>query len=232
MTTVNGIKPLANAAPARAAERPRVPELPRAHPRLESSGRREVPALAPHARGDRHDHACDESVAAAGLGARRASALALLALHGAARAADAEPALADLTTPTSTVEVGVADVSAASSKAGEYNGVRRARGSSRIGNFDLRGGGAYDSDDATRWRLKGTDLGLETRNLTAETGEQGRFRLDLRLRRAAAQSLRQLSDAVHRRRHQHPDAAGELAGAAGAAGQRAARPTRAACRRR
>ena len=105
------------------------------------------------------------------------SALALLALHGLARAADAEPSLADLTTPTNVVEVGAADVSSASAKASEYNGVR-GKGIYAIGNVDLRGGGAYDSADATRWRLKGTDLGLEKRNIIFETGEQGRYRLD------------------------------------------------------
>ncbi len=106
------------------------------------------------------------------------SALAVLALHGAARAADAEPALADLTTPTNTVEVGAADVSAASAKASEYNGVR-GKGIFAIGNIDLRGGGAYDSADATRWRLKATDLGLEKRNIAIENGEQGLYRIDV-----------------------------------------------------
>lgn len=105
------------------------------------------------------------------------SALAVLALHGAAWAADAEPALAELTTPTNTIEVGVADVSAASAKASEYNGVR-GKGLYAIGGVDLRGGGAYDSADATRWRLKASDLGLEKRNIAFEAGEQGRYRLD------------------------------------------------------
>ena len=106
------------------------------------------------------------------------SALAVLALQGLARAADAEPTVADLTTPTNTVEVGAADVSAASAKASEYNGVR-GKGLYGIGNFDLRGGGAYDSADTMRWRLKASDLGLEKRNVTLEAGEQGQYRIDL-----------------------------------------------------
>ena len=53
----------------------------------------------------------------------------------------------------------------------------RTRALFGIGNLDLRGGGAYDSDSALRWRIKGTDLGLETRSLTAEVGVQGKFRV-------------------------------------------------------
>ena len=105
------------------------------------------------------------------------SALAALALQGQAFAADDNPSVADLTTPTSSVEVGAEVVSSASAKASEYNGVR-GKGIFAIGNFDLRGGSAYDSGGATRWRLKGTDLGLERRNLQFETGDQGKYRLD------------------------------------------------------
>ena len=44
-TTVNGLQPLGKPEPARADQRARLPELPRAHPRLEPSGRRQVPAV-------------------------------------------------------------------------------------------------------------------------------------------------------------------------------------------
>lgn len=83
----------------------------------------------------------------------------------------------ELTKPTSTVELGVGAVSEGSFKYGEYNGLEK-KGGYAIGNVDLRGGAAYDSNSAQRWRIKGTDLGLETRNLSGEWGEQGKFRLN------------------------------------------------------
>lgn len=95
-----------------------------------------------------------------------------------ALAASDEPSAADLTMPTQTIEVGGGDVSRDSPKAGEYDGLQR-RGTYGIGNIDLRGGGAYDSTDLTRWRLSGTNLGLETRDIQAEYGEQGRFRISI-----------------------------------------------------
>ena len=42
----------------------------------------------------------------------------------------------------------------------------------------MRGGAAFDSASALRWRIKGTDLGLETRSLSAQVGVQGKFRLN------------------------------------------------------
>jgi len=108
------------------------------------------------------------------------SALALLALGGQAHAADAAPddAVTALTTPGSSLELGGGWTSEGSAKAHEYSGMR-GKGPFLIGNVDLRGGAAYDSDDATRWRLKLRDLGLEKRGIDAEYGNQGRYRLDL-----------------------------------------------------
>jgi MtrB/PioB family decaheme-associated outer membrane protein len=64
-------------------------------------------------------------------------------------------------------------------KAGEYNGLEK-KGGYGIGNVDLRGGGAgYNTDRVLRWRIKGNDLGLETRSLSADIGQQGKFRLNL-----------------------------------------------------
>ena len=80
-------------------------------------------------------------------------------------------------TPRSTVEVGVGDVSTGSFKAGEYNGLEK-KGAFLVGNVDLHGGAPYDSGKGLRWRITGTDLGLETRSVTAEIGVQGRFRLN------------------------------------------------------
>ena len=78
--------------------------------------------------------------------------------------------------PTGTVDVGAGPVSDGSYKAGEYNGLEK-QGAFFIGNMDLRSGAAYDSDSARRWRVKGIDLGLATRSLTAQVGVQGRFRV-------------------------------------------------------
>lgn len=93
------------------------------------------------------------------------------------QAASQEPNAQELTGPTKQIEIGIGNVSRDSAKFGEYNGLNK-KGPYVIGNFDLRGGGAYDSNDASRWRLKGTDLGIETRNLQGEYGEQGKFRLN------------------------------------------------------
>jgi MtrB/PioB family decaheme-associated outer membrane protein len=80
---------------------------------------------------------------------------------------------------TSTVEVGPAVVSDDSFKAGEYNGLQN-QGLAAIGNVDLRGGSAgYNSDSVLRWRVKGNDLGYESRSLTAEASQQGRFRVNV-----------------------------------------------------
>ena len=80
------------------------------------------------------------------------------------------------TTPTSTVDVGAGPVSDGSYKAGEYNGLQK-QGAFFIGNVDLRSRTAFDSPSALRWRIKGIDLGLETRSLTAQVGVQGRYRV-------------------------------------------------------
>ena len=104
------------------------------------------------------------------------SALALLATFTLAHAADA-PTVADLTTPISTVEAGAVYVDSSSYKFSEYNGLQR-RGLNPNASFELRGGGAYDSGSTERWRLSGSDLGLDIRSLAAEYGQQGTFRLN------------------------------------------------------
>jgi MtrB/PioB family decaheme-associated outer membrane protein len=104
---------------------------------------------------------------------------AMLAPAQAAEPAEpADPAVADLVRPASTVELGAGYVSRDSFKFGEYNGLEK-KGLYGIANIDLRGGAAYDSGDATRWRVTGTDLGLHTRELNAEYGRQGSFRINL-----------------------------------------------------
>jgi len=121
------------------------------------------------------------------------SALVAMAMVSAAQAQDAT--VADLTQQSSTVEIGAMYVNPTNSenrnnvvpnsngsntsyKFGEYNGLQN-QGTTAILNFDLRGGGAYDSSDATRYRITGKDLGLETRNLSADFGKQGSYRINL-----------------------------------------------------
>ncbi len=74
------------------------------------------------------------------------------------------------------MEVGAGGVTDGSFKAGEYNGLQK-KGGFLIGDVDIRGGGAYDSGDSTRYRIRGTDLGLDSRSFRAEYGMQGMFRL-------------------------------------------------------
>jgi MtrB/PioB family decaheme-associated outer membrane protein len=120
---------------------------------------------------------------------RFATRLSVLAVRGAflalafaslAHAADKEaedPAVAELTRPASQVEVGLVNVDRSSAKFGEYNGLGKS-GVYGIGNVDLHGGGAYDSNDATRWNVRGNNLGLENRDLSADYGVQGKFKLN------------------------------------------------------
>jgi MtrB/PioB family decaheme-associated outer membrane protein len=113
------------------------------------------------------------SVAAAVRGA-----LVVMAFAPAAHAADADDPVLDLTVPASKVEIGVGNVSNGSFKFGEYNGLEK-KGAYAIGNFDLRGGAYGSETDPTRWRITGTDLGLDTRDVSAEYSEQGRFKINL-----------------------------------------------------
>lgn len=105
--------------------------------------------------------------------------LAHAALGLAASAhAQADPAWIELTQPSQRVELGIASSSTEAAKAHEYDGFS-GKGPRAIGSVDLRGGGPFDSADATRWRLNGADLGLKSRSLEAEYGVQGRFRIRL-----------------------------------------------------
>jgi MtrB/PioB family decaheme-associated outer membrane protein len=96
---------------------------------------------------------------------------AVLAGHAAA-----QTTAASQTTPEKKVQFGAGAVSDNSFKFGEYNGLEN-QGPFGIGAFDLRGGAAYDSNSTWRWRFTGTNLGLENRNLTADVGKQGKFRV-------------------------------------------------------
>lgn len=103
--------------------------------------------------------------------------MSVLAAVTAAEAAD-DPAVTELTQPTSILEVGTGYVSDDSYKFGQYNGLQN-KGAVTLGNLDLRGGGRYDSDSRVRWRLSGNDLGLDTRDASFDFRDQGRFNFSL-----------------------------------------------------
>jgi len=96
----------------------------------------------------------------------------------AADDAGVDPAVTELTCPRSTVDLGAGYVSRSSYKFGQYNGLGK-EGAFVLGDMDLRGGGRYDSDSVMRWRLLGTDLGLDTRRGEFDFREQGTFQLQL-----------------------------------------------------
>ena len=109
----------------------------------------------------------------------RAAMVALAVVPAMSYAADADDAVRRFFShPTSYVEAGAGYVSEDSFKFGEYNGLFR-QGLFGIFNLGIFGGAAWDSDDPTRWQIAGTDLGLETRDIRAEYGQQGRFRINI-----------------------------------------------------
>jgi MtrB/PioB family decaheme-associated outer membrane protein len=101
------------------------------------------------------------------------SALLAMAMSTVANANE-NPAVAEKTQLNSSVEVGAGYVGNNSYKFGEYNGLFR-EGTYFIGNFDLSGGSNYTSEDPTRWFVRATDLGLDTRELAIGYGRQGSF---------------------------------------------------------
>jgi MtrB/PioB family decaheme-associated outer membrane protein len=114
----------------------------------------------------------------------------LMAMTVAAHADRALAQEAIQTTKSSTIEVGVGDVTDGSYKAGEYNGLEGS-GAFAIANIDLRDRATYGSASALRWRLTTHDLGLETRSANGDIGIQGKFRVRLgidRLRRNRSDS--------------------------------------------
>jgi len=88
----------------------------------------------------------------------------------------AQTTAASQTTPQKKIQFGVGGLNGSSFKFGEYNGLGNS-GPFGIGNFDIRGGAAYDSNDTYRWRLQGSNLGLHDRNLSIEFGKQGLYQV-------------------------------------------------------
>ncbi len=112
----------------------------------------------------------------------RLSAMAL-AINGALLATFAPCALgaeaddvAVLTDPKNSVTIGIGNVDKPSYKFSEYNGLDR-KGAYGIGELEWRGGDKYDSGGTERWRIVGADLGLATRSIGGEYGNQGVFRI-------------------------------------------------------
>lgn len=109
------------------------------------------------------------------------SALAVMfALPLATHAADvADDETAALMRPTNSIEIGGGYVSEDSAKFGEYNGLDES-GANLVGNFDIRGGNAYDGGDGTmRWRVSGSDLGTTSRSLGGAVSNQGQWNLNI-----------------------------------------------------
>ncbi len=80
--------------------------------------------------------------------------------------------------PDKRIQLGIGGVSSNSFKFGEYNGLENS-GPFGIGNFDIRGGAAYDSKDTWRWRFQGSNVGLDDRNVSLEMGSQGKYQFRL-----------------------------------------------------
>jgi MtrB/PioB family decaheme-associated outer membrane protein len=109
------------------------------------------------------------------------TALALMVLTNAAKAADKAPddaATEALTRPSSYFEIGILGVGDDSYKFGEYNGLAK-RGAYGIGSFELDKRSPYESDGTSFLHLRGNNLGLESRDLSLDYGQQGLFKLNL-----------------------------------------------------
>jgi MtrB/PioB family decaheme-associated outer membrane protein len=74
-----------------------------------------------------------------------------------------------------TLDVGVGSVSDKSSKFGEYNGLNK-KGGFFIGDGAVRSRG----EDGAYWNLNASNLGLDSRSLDAEGGQQGKYKLLLK----------------------------------------------------
>ena len=107
-----------------------------------------------------------------------AAAKPAAAAAAAAAKADDDEAVNALTRPTSSIGFGAGNVSKGSYKYGEYNGLQK-KGPYVIGNFDIEKRSPYDSDGTQHFRVRGDNLGLETRDVTLDYGMQGRFKLHL-----------------------------------------------------
>lgn len=76
-----------------------------------------------------------------------------------------------------TVEAGAEYVTEGSFKFGEYTGLED-EGVYAIGNIEFYYRSPFDSANGTYWSVTGYDLGLESRDIYAEYGQQGRFSVE------------------------------------------------------
>lgn len=86
-------------------------------------------------------------------------------------------AVAELTKPSNTVEIGLANTSDAYSKFGEYNGLNK-KGATLVGNVGLHGGDGY-ADGTKRFEVTGSDLGTTSRTIGAALSDQGKWSIGL-----------------------------------------------------
>ena len=90
-----------------------------------------------------------------------------------------EAVIADATTPDNFVEIGAANLSHDSNKFGEYSGMND-KGAYAIGNFSVKGGDGYGpGDGTTRWSVSGSNLGLDSRELSGSISKQGQWNLGI-----------------------------------------------------
>lgn len=82
--------------------------------------------------------------------------------------------LRELTLPRSFVELGAYYQSDDSYKYGDFTGLDQ-EGFGVLGNFDVRRRAPWESEDTWNLRLRGYNLGLDSRSLRAEYGHQGLF---------------------------------------------------------
>jgi MtrB/PioB family decaheme-associated outer membrane protein len=93
-----------------------------------------------------------------------------------------DEAVAALTHPTNSVEIGAEYIPKDSAKFGEYNGLNK-KGADLIGNFNIRGGDVYNAfdggDGINRWEVKGNDLGTTSRELSGNVSNQGKWSMGI-----------------------------------------------------
>ena len=77
-------------------------------------------------------------------------------------------------------QIGVAGISSNSFKFGEYNGLHKFNVFA-IGNFDLRGGAAYDSMDTWRWQLPGFESWARDSKRDPRLWKAGQVPISIRL---------------------------------------------------
>lgn len=106
------------------------------------------------------------------------AALAGGSLCAAEEADESELRLEEQTVIKSEVEVGIGHVSDASWRFGRYTGLKDD-GLFPIVNLDIYKRADWNSGDGSYWRLSGRNLGIESRELALEFGNQGKY--DIRL---------------------------------------------------